>query len=101
MLEAFDIAAAGFGTPETLHLVIEALKIAAADRRAATADPAFVDVPVARLISKEYAAQRRAEIDPARAGTYTSTVQSNESHNTPHLTVTAAAGNVLTQHHTL
>ncbi|MBC7136640.1 MAG: gamma-glutamyltransferase, partial [Oceanibaculum nanhaiense] len=52
LLEKFDIAGMGFGTTETLHLMAEALKIAAADRRATTADPAFVDVPVERLISK-------------------------------------------------
>jgi len=101
MLEAFDLGASGFGTPETLHLMIEALKIAATDRRAATADPAFVDVPVARLISKDYAAQRRAEIDPTRAGSYTSKVLSNESANTTHLTVADADGNVVTSTQTI
>ena len=45
LLEAYDIGQLGFGTSQTLHLVLEALKIAAADRRAVTADPAFVDVP--------------------------------------------------------
>lgn len=101
MLEAFDVGASGFGTPATLHLVIEALKIAATDRRAATADPDFVDVPVARLISKAYGAQRRAEIDPSRAGTYTSKVLSNESANTTHLTVADAEGNVVTSTQTI
>ena len=47
ILEGFDIGALGFGSPETLHLLAEALKIAFADRAAATADPAFVQVPVA------------------------------------------------------
>lgn len=101
MLEAYDIGALGFGTPETAHLLLETLKIAAADRRAATADPAFVDVPVARLISKDYAALCRGQIDPARAGTYTSKVLSNESANTTHLTVADAAGNVVTSTQTI
>ena len=101
MLEAFDIGASGFGTTQTLHLVLEALKIAAADRRAATADPAFVDVPIARLISKDYAAQRRVEIDPQRAGSYTSKVLSNESANTTHLTVADAEGNIVTSTQTI
>ncbi|MGB3865961.1 MAG: gamma-glutamyltransferase [Xanthobacteraceae bacterium] len=101
MLESFDIRASGFGTPQTLHLVLEALKIAAADRRAATADPAFVNVPIAKLISKEYAAQRRAEIDPQRAGTYTSKVLSNESANTTHVTVADGDGNVVTSTQTI
>src|SRR6201993_1115004 len=52
ILEGYDIGALGFGSADTLHLVAEALKIAFADRAAATADPAFVTVPVARLVDK-------------------------------------------------
>ena len=101
ILEAYDIGASGFGTPQTLHLVLEALKIAAADRRAATADPAFVDVPIAKLISKDYAKQRRAEIDPQRAGGYTSKVLSNESANTTHVTIADGDGNIVTSTQTI
>lgn len=101
MLEAFDLGALGFGTPETVHLVLECLKIAAADRRAATADPAFVDVPMARLISKSYAAECRAQIRTDRAGTFESRVLSNESQNTTHVTIADAEGNVVTSTQTL
>jgi gamma-glutamyltranspeptidase / glutathione hydrolase len=101
MLEAHDIAGLGFGTPQTLHLILETLKIAAADRRAATADPAFVDVPVARLISKDYAALRRQEIDPARAGTFAQGVLSNESANTTHVTIADGDGNIVTSTQTI
>jgi len=101
MLEAFDVGGLGFGTPETVHLVLECLKIAAADRRAATADPAFVDVPLAKLISKAYAAERRAEIRTDRAGTFDSRVLSNESHNTTHVTIADAEGNVVTSTQTI
>ena len=90
----------GFGTPETLHLVLEALKIAAADRRAVTADPDFVDVPIARLISKDYAALRRPEIDrgaPAPSGE----VLSNESANTTHVTIADGEGNIVTSTQTI
>ena len=66
LLEGFDIGAMGFGSPDTVHLLAEAMKIAFADRAVATADPAFVDVPVARLTDKAYAEQRRRVIDPAR-----------------------------------
>lgn len=52
ILEGFDVARMGFGSPDAVHLIAEALKIAFADRAVATADPAFVDVPVARLVSK-------------------------------------------------
>ena len=52
ILEGYDIAAMGFGSADAMHLLIEVLKIAFADRAVATADPAFVEVPVARLIDK-------------------------------------------------
>src|SRR5262249_61461038 len=49
ILEGYDIRALGFGSADTLHLLAEVLKIAFADRAAATADPAFVKVPVDML----------------------------------------------------
>lgn len=101
LLEAYDLGAMGFGTPQTLHLLFEALKIAAADRRAATADPAFVDVPVAKLISKAYAERRRPEIDLAKAGRYAAGVGSNESANTTHVTVADGDGNIVTSTQTI
>jgi len=101
LLEAWDIGQLGFGTPETLHLVLEALKIAAADRRAVTADPDFVDVPTARLISKDYAALRRPEIDPGRAGSFEARILSNESANTTHVTIADGDGNIVTSTQTI
>lgn len=101
ILEAYDVGELGFGTAQTLHLVLEALKIAAADRRAVTADPAFFDVPVSRLISKDYADQRRPEIDPSRAGSFQSRVLSNESANTTHVTIADAEGNIVTSTQTI
>lgn len=95
ILEAFDIRALGFGTPETSHLLAEAMKIAFADRAAATADPDFVAVPVARLLSKEYAAERRAGIDPARAHDFAAGVGLAESAHTTHLTVADASGMIV------
>src|SRR5262249_49405630 len=91
----------GFGTPETVHLVLECLKIAAADRRAATADPAFVDVPMARLVSKSYADECRAQIRTDQAGTFQSRGLSNESQNTTHVTIADAEGNVVTSTQTI
>ncbi len=101
VLEGFDISAIGFGTPQGVHLLLEALKIAASDRRASTADPAFVDVPVERLMSKDYAAARRAEIDPNRAGTFAARVLSNESANTTHVTVADGDGLIITSTQTI
>jgi gamma-glutamyltranspeptidase/glutathione hydrolase len=94
LLEGFDVAGLGFGTVDGIHLLAEALKIAFADRAAATGDPAFVEVPVARLIAKDYAAARRAELDMAKAGAPAPAVAAG-SPNTTHVTVADADGNVV------
>jgi gamma-glutamyltranspeptidase/glutathione hydrolase len=67
ILEGFDLRAMGRNSPETLHTMIEAKKIAWADRAKFYADPAFAKVPLAGLLSKGYAAERRKLIDPDRA----------------------------------
>ena len=67
ILEGFDLRAMGRNAPETLHAMIEAKKIAWADRAKFYADPAFSKIPLAGLLSKEYAAERRTLIDPNHA----------------------------------
>ena len=67
LLEGYDLASLEWGSAEHLHLVIEAKKLAFEDRARYYADPDFAAVPVAELISKEYAALRRKGIDPLRA----------------------------------
>ena len=68
ILEGFDLKAMGHNSATYLHHVTEALKLAFADRDAFTGDPRFVkDVPIRELLSKEYAAKRRALIRPDRA----------------------------------
>ncbi|MBE0565499.1 MAG: gamma-glutamyltransferase [Krumholzibacteria bacterium] len=67
ILEGFDLAGLGFGSPGHVHAFVEAKKLAFADRARFYADPDFARMPVAELISKEYAAGRRARIDPERA----------------------------------
>jgi len=94
LLEGFDVAGMGFGSPESVHLLAEVLKIAFADRAVATADPAFVEVPVARLTSKAYADERRALIDPHRTRRWGPGVQ-GDSHSTTHVTAADADGNVI------
>jgi gamma-glutamyltranspeptidase/glutathione hydrolase len=56
ILEGFDLKSLGYNSPQALHLMIEAKKLAFEDRAKFYADPAFAKVPVAELISKEYAA---------------------------------------------
>ncbi|CAL75293.1 Gamma-glutamyltranspeptidase family protein, similar to ACY1 bifunctional acylase [Bradyrhizobium sp. ORS 278] len=101
ILEGFDVAALGFGSADGAHLLAEALKIAFADRAVATADPAFVDVPIERLTSKAYAAERRAEIDMAKAGSFGPGLSPTESANTTHVTVADAEGNVVASTQTI
>lgn len=95
LLEGYDIARLGFGSAETIHLILESLKIAFADRFASTGDPAFVKVPVDTLLSKAYADRRRPEIDPGKAGTFAAKARGGESANTTHLTVADGFGNVV------
>jgi gamma-glutamyltranspeptidase/glutathione hydrolase len=94
ILSGWDLRALGFGSADTLHLLAEALKMAFADRAAASGDPAFVDVPVERLVSAEYGAQRRALIDMARAQDWAPGIASAESPNTTHLTVADGEGRI-------
>jgi gamma-glutamyltranspeptidase/glutathione hydrolase len=64
VLEGFDLAKLPPGSPEEAHLVVEAMKLAFADRAEWYGDPDFVDVPLARLTSPAYAARLRARIAP-------------------------------------
>jgi gamma-glutamyltranspeptidase/glutathione hydrolase len=68
ILEGYDLKSLGHNSAEYLHLLVEAKRIAFADRGAFLADPRSVPAPVLKtLLSKEYAAARRKDIDPAHA----------------------------------
>ena len=67
LLEEDDLAGMGWGSPAYLHRLIEAKKLAFEDRARFYADPAFAEVPVAGLISRRYARDRRRLIDAERA----------------------------------
>jgi gamma-glutamyltranspeptidase/glutathione hydrolase len=67
LLEGTDLKALGQNSAEYIHHVAEALKLAFADRETYYGDPDFVDVPLATLISPEYAAERRRLVRPDRA----------------------------------
>src|ERR1700736_2189590 len=95
ILEGYDIGSLGFGSTDAVHLIAEALKIAFADRAVATADPAFVKLPIAQLTAKAYADERRAGIDLKRTKAWTVGLTGGESANTTHVTVADAAGNVV------
>ncbi|MBT0956641.1 gamma-glutamyltransferase [Alphaproteobacteria bacterium KMM 3653] len=99
MLESYDIAGMGFDAPETLHLIAEVLRVCFEDRRAASGDPDFVDVPVARYTSKEYAKECLSRL---RSVGGAQTVQGlHESRDTTHITVADRDGNIVSATHTI
>ncbi len=67
MVEQFDLRSMGCSTAESIHMMVEAKKLAFIDREAYMADPDHTDVPTLGLISKEYAKERAKLIDPDRA----------------------------------
>lgn len=67
ILQPDDFRSLDHNSVDYIHLVTEALKLGYADRDAFIGDPKFVDVPITGLMSRDYAAARRAEIDPAHA----------------------------------
>ena len=68
LLEPHDLAKMGPSSPDYWHLLVEAKKLAYADRARYYTDPKFARVPTKTLISKEYAAERAKRIDPKKAG---------------------------------
>ena len=64
LLAGYDLEGLGHNSAEYIHVVVEAAKLAFADRERYYGDPLFVDVPLGRLLSEDYAAGRRALIDP-------------------------------------
>jgi gamma-glutamyltranspeptidase/glutathione hydrolase len=104
LLEGFDVKGGGFGSAENIHLIAEALKISFADRFEYMGDPAFVEVPVDALISKEYADIRRQEIDLTHASNFkpgNPSAYVSESRDTTHLTVADNEGNVVSMTQTI
>ena len=94
ILEGYDIASMGYGSADYIHLFTEAKKLAFEDRAKYYADPRFTKVPVAQLISKKYAAERRKLIDPEKAAKiYEAGIV--EAGNTVYLTVADKYGNIV------
>ena len=104
ILEGYDLAATGWGSAQNLHLMIEAMRRAYADRARHLGDPAFnPEMPIARLISKEYANSLRATILPDRASVSSpaSFEWPPESDETTHLSVVDASRNAVSLTYTL
>ena len=96
ILEGFDVAGMGFGSAEYIHTLVEAKKLAFEDRARYYADMAFADVPVATLISKEYAAERRKLISPDKAARKVPAGDARLEHgDTIYMTVADSDGNMI------
>jgi len=67
LLNEFDVKKMGHNSPDYIHTVLEAIKLAFADRERYYGDPKFVDVPLDHLLSDDYITERRAMIDPDNA----------------------------------
>jgi gamma-glutamyltranspeptidase/glutathione hydrolase len=104
ILEGFPMADMKQSSASSLHLLIEAMKRAYADRARYLGDPAFVNAPIARLAAKDYAAQQRLTIDPGRATPSSEALGSTlprEGSNTTHFSVVDGFGNAVSNTYTL
>jgi gamma-glutamyltranspeptidase/glutathione hydrolase len=109
ILSHFDLEKQGRWSPETLHLMIEAMRRAYVDRARYLGDPDFVTMPMVRLTSPRYAATLAAHIDPGKATSslelgkdiITSTSVTAESEQTTHFSVVDKDGNAVSNTFTL
>jgi gamma-glutamyltranspeptidase/glutathione hydrolase len=104
ILEGFPMPDLKQGSAASLHLLIEAMKRAYADRARYLGDPAFVNAPIASLIAKDYAARQRASIDLDHATPWTDTLSATPPHegqNTTHFSVVDSNGNAVSNTYTL
>ena len=105
MLEEYDISSLGHNSIESIHLMGEAMKRAFADRSKYLGDPDFVKIPIEGLLSKEYAAQLRTQIDHFKATPSQDILPSPppgyESNETTHYSVIDKEGNAVSNTYTL
>ena len=105
ILEGLPLAEVGQGSAASLHLLIEAMKRAYADRARFLGDPAFVNAPIETLLAKDYAAKLRAGIRPDRAtpapDLATAPPAPREGTNTTHFSVVDESGNAVSNTTTL
>lgn len=98
LIEPQDVAGLGFGTVEGVDLLARALRVGFEDRRAASGDPDFIDVPVERLISKAYAQDIQDRLNASPGASWS---DGYESADTTHVTLADADGNVVSATHTI
>ncbi len=101
ILEGFELGKLAPTSAERMHLLIEAKKLAFADRNRYAGDPAFVKWPLEALISKQHAAKRRAEIDPRQARSPAGALVAEHSGDTSYFAVADGNGNAISFIHSL
>ena len=104
VLEGYELSSMGPGSAAAVHLMVEAMKRSYADRARYLGDPDFVkDMPLSRLMSKDYAADLRKTIDPKRTkpSSPTSFEWSHESDETTHISIVDADRNAVSMTYTL
>jgi gamma-glutamyltranspeptidase/glutathione hydrolase len=104
ILEGYDLSSSGYGSDESVHLAVESMRRAYADRAQYLGDPDFnPQMPIARLVSKEYARQLRGGIDRGRASrsSPTSFEWGRESNETTHISIVDASRNAAALTYTL
>jgi gamma-glutamyltranspeptidase/glutathione hydrolase len=104
ILEGMPMSDMKQGSAASLHVMIEAMKRAYADRARYLGDPAFVDAPTQIMITKDYAAKQRASIDLSRATPWADALAatpSREGSNTTHYSVIDSRGNAVSNTYTL
>lgn len=101
ILEGYDLGKLAPYSAERMHLLIEAKKLAFADRNRYAGDPACVKWPLKELVSKAHAAKRRAEIDPGRARSPGGALVAEHSGDTSYFAVADGDGNAISFIHSL
>ena len=102
LVEGFDLSSNPQNSPQSIHLMAEAKKIAYADRNRLAGDPKFIEWPLDELISKDYANRRRTEIDPERAAINAASIQpADRGGDTTYFCVADGAGNCVSWIHSL
>jgi gamma-glutamyltranspeptidase / glutathione hydrolase len=101
VLEGYDVAASGFHTAPSVRLMVEAMRRGYADRNTELGDPAFVTNPLERLLSKDYAARIRSEIDRRTALLPATARPSSEKAETTHYSVVDGEGNAVAVTYTI
>jgi gamma-glutamyltranspeptidase/glutathione hydrolase len=104
ILEGYDMAALGFHSARSIHVMVEAMRHAYLDRNTYLGDPAFVSNPIDRLLSKDYAAEIRTRILPDKAGVSAELQAGTEPHEkaeTTHYSITDKAGNAVSVTYTI